>query len=119
MSVTTPQTSLPHRFDEGTIDSPVDSGRRIHRELADRFVEGGTGAHIAGDLRGIARPRMCLRRWFVSWPPKNWTGSLRESAAPMGIEAIYQKPNISRRHPEHKVYPYLLRGTAIERPNQV
>lgn len=37
----------------------------------------------------------------------------------MGIEAIYQKPNTSRRHPEHKVYPYLLRGLAIERPNQV
>jgi putative transposase len=37
----------------------------------------------------------------------------------MGIEAIYQKPNTSHRHPEHKVYPYLLRGMAIERPNQV
>jgi len=36
----------------------------------------------------------------------------------MGIEAIYQKPNTSRRHPEHKIYPYLLRGMAIERPNQ-
>ena len=37
----------------------------------------------------------------------------------MGIEAIYQKPNTSQRHPAHKVYPYLLRGMAIERPNQV
>src|ERR1700758_2190368 len=37
----------------------------------------------------------------------------------MGIEAIYQKPNTSRRHPEHKVYPYLLRGMAIGHPNQV
>jgi putative transposase len=37
----------------------------------------------------------------------------------MGIEAIYQKPNTSRRHPDHKVYPYLLRGLAIDRPNQV
>jgi putative transposase len=37
----------------------------------------------------------------------------------MGIEAIYQKPNTSRRHPGHKVYPYLLRGMVIERPNQV
>ena len=34
----------------------------------------------------------------------------------MGIEAIYQKPNTSRRHPEHKIYPYSLRGMAIERP---
>ena len=37
----------------------------------------------------------------------------------MGIEAIYQKPNTSRRHPDHKVYPYLLRGLTIDRPNQV
>jgi putative transposase len=37
----------------------------------------------------------------------------------MGIEAIYQKPNTSCRHPKHKIYPYLLRGMAIERPNQV
>jgi putative transposase len=37
----------------------------------------------------------------------------------LGIEAIYQRPNTSKRHPEHKVYPYLLRGLAIVRPNQV
>jgi len=37
----------------------------------------------------------------------------------MRIEAIYQTPNTSRRHPEHVVYPYLLRGLAIDRSNQV
>ena len=37
----------------------------------------------------------------------------------MRIEAIYHKPNTSRRHPEHVVYPYLLRGLVIDRPNQV
>jgi putative transposase len=37
----------------------------------------------------------------------------------MGIEAIYQKPNTSLGHPAHKVYPYLLRGLLIDRPNQV
>lgn len=37
----------------------------------------------------------------------------------MGIEAIYQKPNLSKPHPAHKIYPYLLRGLKIERPNQV
>ena len=37
----------------------------------------------------------------------------------MGLEAIYQKPNTSQGHPDHKVYPYLLRGLSIERPNQV
>lgn len=37
----------------------------------------------------------------------------------MGIEAIYQKPNLSRANPSHKVYPYLLRGVDIKRVNQV
>jgi putative transposase len=37
----------------------------------------------------------------------------------MRIEAIYQKPRLSQRNPEHKVYPYLLRGTKIVRINQV
>ena len=37
----------------------------------------------------------------------------------MGIEALYRKPNTSKRHPEHQVYPYLLRGLVIERANQV
>lgn len=37
----------------------------------------------------------------------------------MGIAGIAPGPNLSKRHPEHKVYPYLLRGLQIERPNQV
>jgi putative transposase len=37
----------------------------------------------------------------------------------MGIEAVYPKPRTSRPHPQHKVYPYLLRGLTINRPNQV
>ena len=37
----------------------------------------------------------------------------------MGLETIYSKPRTSAPHPGHKVYPYLLRDLAIERPNQV
>lgn len=37
----------------------------------------------------------------------------------MGIEAIYRKPNLSRRHPQHKIYPYLLRNVAIVCVNHV
>jgi len=37
----------------------------------------------------------------------------------MGIEALYRKPNTSKKHPAHRVYPYLLRHLKIERPNQV
>ncbi len=37
----------------------------------------------------------------------------------MGLEAIYPKPKTSKPHPEHKIYPYLLRGLKIRRSNQV
>lgn len=37
----------------------------------------------------------------------------------MGLEAIYPKPRTTTRHPEHKIYPYLLRNVAVVRPDQV
>jgi putative transposase len=37
----------------------------------------------------------------------------------MGLEAVYPKPKLSQRHPEHRIYPYLLRDLAITKPNQV
>jgi putative transposase len=37
----------------------------------------------------------------------------------MAIEAIYRRPNTSKPAPGHRIYPYLLRGLAITRPNQV
>jgi putative transposase len=37
----------------------------------------------------------------------------------MSIEAIYRRPNTSKPAPGHRIYPYLLRGLAVTRPNQV
>ncbi len=37
----------------------------------------------------------------------------------MGIEALYRRPNTSKAAPGHKIYPYLLRGLVMDRPNQV
>jgi putative transposase len=37
----------------------------------------------------------------------------------MVIEAIYRRPNTSKAAPSHRVYPYLLRGLTIDRPNHV
>jgi putative transposase len=37
----------------------------------------------------------------------------------MGLVAIYPKPKTSQPHPEHKIYPYLLRDLKIDQPNQV
>ena len=37
----------------------------------------------------------------------------------IGLQAIYKGPNTSKKHPQHRIYPYLLRKLAITRPNQV
>jgi putative transposase len=37
----------------------------------------------------------------------------------MGLQAVLPGPHTSRRHPEHRIYPYLLRGLRIQAPNEV
>ena len=46
-------------------------------------------------------------------------GRVRHLMLVMGIESLAPKPGTSRRQPKHPVYPYLLRGVTIDRPNQV
>jgi len=44
---------------------------------------------------------------------------IRRLMKKLGLWAVGPKPNTSKPHPEHKIYPYLLRGLRIDRPNQV
>jgi putative transposase len=44
---------------------------------------------------------------------------VRRLMAKMGLMPIYQRPRTTVPHPEHRVYPYLLRDLVIDRPNQV
>jgi putative transposase len=44
---------------------------------------------------------------------------IRRLMAKMGLVPIYQRPRTTVPHPEHRIYPYLLRDMAITRPNQV
>ncbi|MBW4963396.1 IS3 family transposase [Sulfitobacter sp. CW3] len=37
----------------------------------------------------------------------------------MGLQAIYKGPNTSKKHPQYRIYPYLLRKLTITRPNHV
>lgn len=62
-------------------------------------------------------PRMTahLRRQGYVVNPKR----IRRLMQMMGLVAIYPKPNTSKRDDAHKIYPYLLRGLKIVRPNQV
>src|SRR5664279_5995049 len=71
--------------------------------------------YLASPFYGSRRMVAVLRRegWVVN------RKRVRRLMRVMGLEAIYQKPNTSKGHPDHKVYPYLLRGLIIDRPNQV
>ena len=71
--------------------------------------------YIASPFYGSRRMAAVLRREGVVINRKRVRRLMRR----MGLEAIYQKPDTSRAHPEHKIYPYLLRGMVIDRPNQV
>lgn len=44
---------------------------------------------------------------------------LRRLMKLMRLVPIYQEPKTSKKHPEHKIYPYLLRDLPITRTNQV
>jgi putative transposase len=71
--------------------------------------------YLASPFYGSRRMVAVLRRdgWGVN------RKRVRRLMGVMGLEAIYQKPNTSQGHPDNKVYPYLLRGLIIDRPNQV
>ena len=71
--------------------------------------------HLAWPFYGSRRMAAVLRRegWEVN------RKRAKRLMRVMAIEAIYQKPHTSKGHPDHKVYPYLLRGLTIDRPNQV
>src|SRR6202142_923690 len=71
--------------------------------------------YLASPFYGSRRMVAVLRRKGLVINRKR----VRRLMRVMGLEAISQKPNTSKGHPDHKVYPYLLRGLAIDRPNQV
>jgi putative transposase len=64
---------------------------------------------------GSRKMTACLRRQGHQVNRKRVQRLMRR----MGIEAIYRRPNTSRRDSGHKVYPYLLRGLQIDKVNQV
>jgi len=71
--------------------------------------------HLAYPFYGSRRLAAALRR-------DGWSANrkrVKRLMQVMALETIYQKPNSSQPHPDHKVYPYLLRGLAIARANQV
>ena len=60
-----------------------------------------------------------MRDWLRNQGHWVNTKRVRRLMRLMGLEAVYPKPRISKSCPEHKIYPYLLRGLIIDRPDQV
>ena len=71
--------------------------------------------HLEYPFAGSRMMRGLLRQEGLSCGRRHIATLMRR----MGIEALYRKPNTSRRRPGHMVYPYLLRGLEVSRPNQV
>jgi putative transposase len=62
---------------------------------------------------GVPRMTASLRRMGYEVNPKR----VRRLMRVMGFEAIYPKPRLSANGPDHKVYPYLLKGVTVDRPD--
>ena len=71
--------------------------------------------HLDHPYAGARMLRDLLRREGVAVGRRHVSSLMKR----MGIEAIYRRPNTSKPAPGHKIYPYLLHGVKIERPNQV
>jgi len=63
---------------------------------------------------GVPRMTASLRTMGYGVNPKR----VRRLMRVMGLEAIYPKPRLSAKGPDHKVYPYLLKGVTVDRPDQ-
>src|SRR2546429_9418727 len=87
----------PERADE------LEFLKRLDRIFTDHPVYGSRRLQVALLREGISVGRRRVRRLMKK----------------LGLWAVRPKRNTSKRHPEHKGYPYLLRGKTIDQPNQV
>ena len=71
--------------------------------------------HLDYPFAGARMLRALLRRQGVLVGRRHVATLMKR----MGIEAIYRRPNTSKPAHGHKIYPYLLRGAKIDRPNHV
>lgn len=71
--------------------------------------------HLEHPFAGARMLRDLLRQDGIHVGRKHVATLMRK----MGIEALYRRPNTSRRRPEHPIYPYLLRHLSVTQPNQV
>src|SRR5271157_446511 len=80
-----------------------------------KLLRGSTSCSRAGRSSACGGRRRCCRPQGVSINRKRVQRLMRR----MGIAALGHKPRTTKPAPGHKIFPYLLRDLAIDRPNQV
>jgi putative transposase len=80
--------------------------------LAKRLID---EQYTSTPFYGSGRMTVCLQKQGLDINRKRVTRLMRE----MGIQAIYPKPKLSTTDSGHKIYPYLLGGLRIDRPDRV
>ena len=91
------------------------------------YEPGGEAAEALRLMRRIDEPYTAcpfygsrrITAWLVQQGEEVNRKRVQRLMRVMGLEAIYPKPRLSAAGRGHKIYPYLLRGVKIERPDQV
>lgn len=84
----------------------IETEHGLRRAIDEQFMK---------DPCGVTKMMKYLRRLGNAVGEK----LVRRLMRSMNLLAIYPKPRLSQKHPEHRIYPYLLRGLEIVRANQV
>ena len=90
---------------EGKGESPLN--QQLLRRIDEQFLE----TPFYGSRQ--------MTRWLLRQGARVSRKRVRRLMRLLGLQAVFQRPRTSQRHPEHRIYPYLLRDLAITRPNQV
>ena len=98
-------------IDKQFLETPWYGSRQMARHMKRQGHK--CGRRHAGSVPLARRVRRLMRLMV-----EGDRGPGRAAQAP-GTVPIYQEPNTSKKHPAHKIYPYLLKGLPITRPNQV
>ncbi len=80
-------------------------------------------AMVRRDVPGLSLSRQCevlsISRSSLYYKPKGESAETLALMRLMGLQAVCRAPRTSQPHPEHRIYPYHLKGLAIERPDHV
>src|SRR5258705_2844337 len=86
-----------------------------YRKLTLRACDAWTGCIWSSP----SRVRECCEACWLPRGCKIGRRHVKTLMRRMGIEALYRRPRTTKPEPGHKIFPYLLRGMEITRPNQV